>query len=93
MQEYELIIDALDWKVIYHNEAGEYMLIDKNTNEYYYLDCIAQLTYSINATPTDDFDTLFQANMLTHYLTTIVVEKKYLTTTLHFIGLRRNPLQ
>lgn len=59
MQEYELIIDTLDWKVIYHNETREYVLIDKNTNEYYYLDCIAQLTYSINATPTDDFDTLF----------------------------------
>ena len=59
MQENELIIDALDWKVIYHNEAREYMLIDKNTNEYYYLDCIAQLTYSINDTPTDEFDTLF----------------------------------
>ena len=59
MQENELIIDALDWKVIYHNDAREYMLIDKNTNEYYYLDCIAQLTYSIDDTPTDEFDTLF----------------------------------
>lgn len=59
MQENELIIDALDWKVIYHNDAREYVLIDKNTNEYYYLDCIAQLTYSINDTPTDEFDTLF----------------------------------
>ena len=59
MQENELIIDALDWKVIYHNDTREYMLIDKNTNEYYYLDCIAQLTYTINDTPTDEFDTLF----------------------------------
>ena len=59
MQENELIIDTLDWKVIYHNDAREYMLIDKNTNEYYYLDCIAQLTYTINNTPTDEFDTLF----------------------------------
>ena len=59
MQENELIIDALDWKVIYHNDEREYMLIDKNTNEYYYLDCIAQLTYTINDTPTDEFDTLF----------------------------------
>ena len=59
MQENELIIDALDWKVIYHNDAREYVLIDKNTNEYYYLDCIAQLTYTINDTPTDEFDTLF----------------------------------
>lgn len=59
MQEYELIIDTLDWKVIYHNEAGEYMLIDKNTGKSTWLDCIAQLTYSINDTPTDDFDTLF----------------------------------
>ena len=25
MQENELIIDALDWKVIYHNEAREYI--------------------------------------------------------------------
>ena len=59
MQEYELIIDALDWKVIYHNEAREYMIIDKNTGEYNWLDCIAQLTYSINTTPIDDIDTLF----------------------------------
>ena len=59
MQENELIIDALDWKVIYHNDAREYMLIDKNTNEYYYLDCIAQLTYSINDTPSEYVDTLF----------------------------------
>ena len=59
MQENELIIDALDWKVIYHNDAREYGFIDKNTNEYYYLDCIAQLTYTINDTPTDEFDTLF----------------------------------
>ena len=59
MQENELIIDALDWKVIYHNDAREYVLIDKNTNEYYYLDCIAQLTYSINDTPSEYVDTLF----------------------------------
>ena len=59
MQESELIIDALDWKVIYHNEAGEYMIIDKNTDEYAWLDCIAQLTYSINDTPSEYVDTLF----------------------------------
>lgn len=59
MQESELIIDTLDWKVIYHNEAREYMLIDKNTNEYFYLDCIAQLNYSINNTPSEYVDTLF----------------------------------
>ena len=27
MQESELIIDALDWKVIYHNEAREWAKI------------------------------------------------------------------
>ena len=59
MQENELIIDALDWKVIYHNEAREYMLIDKNTGEFAWLDCIAQLTYSINDTPSEYVDTLF----------------------------------
>ena len=59
MQENELIIDALDWKVIYHNEAREYMLINKNTGEFAWLDCIAQLTYSINDTPSEYVDTLF----------------------------------
>ncbi len=59
MQENELIIDALDWKVIYYNEAKEYMLIDKNTGEYVWLDCIVQLTYSINDTPSEYVDTLF----------------------------------
>ena len=59
MQENELIIDALDWKVIYHNEAREYMLIDKNTGEYAWLDCIAQLTYGVNDTPSEYVDTLF----------------------------------
>lgn len=57
--EYKTIIDALDWRVIYHNDAREYMLIDKNTNEFFYLDLVAKLTYSINDTPTDEFDTLF----------------------------------
>jgi hypothetical protein len=59
MQDYELIIDALDWKLIYHNEAREYMCVDKNTGTFVLLDCIAQLTYDINNTPTDEFDTLF----------------------------------
>ena len=59
MQESELIIDALDWKVIYYNGAREYVLIDKNTGEYAWLDCIAQLTYSINDTPSEYVDTLF----------------------------------
>lgn len=59
MQEYELIIDALDWRVIYHNDAREYLLIDNNTNEFFYLDLVATLTYSINARPLDEFDTLF----------------------------------
>lgn len=59
MHEYETIIDALDWKVIYHNEAREYIIVDKNTGFFALLDCIARLTYNINNTPTDEFDTLF----------------------------------
>ena len=59
MQKDELIIDALDWKVVYDNELHEYLLLDKNTNECYYLDCVAQLTYSINVKPLDEFDTIF----------------------------------
>ena len=59
MQENELIIDALDWKVVYDHELHEYLLIDRNTGEYYYLDCIARLTYSINTEPLNEFDTLF----------------------------------
>lgn len=59
MQKNELIIDALDWRVVYSHVLREYFLIDKNIDECYCLDCIAQLTYSINDTPTDEFDTLF----------------------------------
>lgn len=59
MQKDELIIDALDWKVVYDHELHEYLLIDKNIDECYCLDCIAKLTYDINTTPTDEFDTLF----------------------------------
>ena len=52
----DIIIDALDWQVIYDNE---YLLLDKNTNTTYPLDLVAKLNYSINDTPTDEFDTLF----------------------------------
>lgn len=52
----DTIIDALDWQVIYDNE---YLLLDKNTTTTYPLDLVAKLTYSINDTPTDEFDTLF----------------------------------
>ena len=56
----ELIIDALDWKVIYDHEMHEYLLNDIGyTNSFYPLDLVAKLTYSINDTPTDEFDTLF----------------------------------
>ena len=60
MQEYELICDTGDWKVIYHNEAQEYIFIDNETKEFRHLLLVAKLTYSTNDTITqNEIDTLF----------------------------------
>ena len=59
MQEYELICDTGEWKVIYHNETQQYMYIDNETKEFKHLQLVAELTYSINDTLNNDIDTLF----------------------------------
>lgn len=59
MQEYELICNTGEWKVIYHNEAQQYMYIDNETKEFRYLQLVAKLTYSIFDTLKDNIDTLF----------------------------------
>ena len=46
-----IIIDALDWQVIYDNE---YLLIDKTTNTTYPLDLVAKMEFNIFTEPLDD---------------------------------------